>query len=90
MKISVIKPAPLAFIATRTEHYAIRAMAVNAATPEQQKIFYDWIVKGAGMIGGMSFNPDNQRMTDFNEGRRFVAESVLHFTTTPVTSKGED
>lgn len=66
------------------EHAAIKALSAGTASERQQIIFYDWLVKKAGMIGGLSFNVDSDRMSNLNEGRRYVAISVVHFTTTPI------
>jgi len=81
----ITRPKALVFPpVTIAEHSAIKAIAIGAATPEQQMRFYEWIIKNAGMIGGLSFDPENDRMTAFNEGRRFVATAVMHYTTEKV------
>lgn len=71
-------------LTTTAEHAAIKAISMGTATPEQQQRFYEWVIKKAGMIGGLSFDPDNSSMTHFNEGRRYVAAAVIHFTTEPI------
>lgn len=90
MKAKVIsRPKDFVFPpADKAEHAAIKAMCQGAATPDQQVRFYDWVVKKAGMIGGISFEPDNERMTHFNEGRRYIAAAVVYYTTEPIEKKG--
>lgn len=56
---------------------AVRAVYNGIATSEQQTVALNWIIKKAGMIGGLSYNPTRDNEIYINEGRRFVAASLL-------------
>jgi len=62
---------------TAQDIYALRALINGEATESQQKQALNWIQKEACGYYNMSFHPKNERLTDFNEGRRFVANIIF-------------
>lgn len=61
------------------DHRAVLAFSQGAATEEQQRRAWDWILFAAGH-GDKSFRPGGlagQRETDFAEGKKWVAEQML-------------
>jgi hypothetical protein len=56
---------------------AIQAVYRGEGTPEQQKRAMEWIIKGAGQIGGQSYRAGDSHATAFLEGRRFVGAQIL-------------
>lgn len=62
---------------TAQDIYALRALMRGEATESQQKQAINWIQKEACGYYNMSFHPKNERLTDFNEGRRFVANIIF-------------
>lgn len=61
---------------------ALQALNRGDASAAQQQRALDWMIKSAGMIGGLSYG-DSDRMTSFNEGRRFVAICLIEMVKTP-------
>jgi len=56
---------------------AIKAVYNGEANEEQQRKAIDFIIKGICGTYNMSFHPDDARLTDFNEGRRFVGNKII-------------
>lgn len=78
----MIKPRPIPSVDTpagfEIVHVAaVKALANGDATPEQQRLAYDWIVKAASNIGGQSFRGGDSHATAFMEGRRFVGAQLI-------------
>lgn len=71
---------------------AIKALNSGEATPDQQKKALSWIIKEACGIGLISFDPDNSRATDFNEGKRFVGVQLVAILAEPLENfkKGKE
>jgi hypothetical protein len=81
------KPEPKVRLAVRkpwefprpsdAEIYALRAFMADTATPEQNKRAREWILFEACGLRDMSFDPDNQRASDFAEGARSVGLKIV-------------
>ncbi|AVX04231.1 hypothetical protein MXMO3_01705 [Maritalea myrionectae] len=58
------------------------AMAVRQGTANdtQQVVFFNWIVQQIAEVQGMSFRQDPYE-TAFNEGKRFVGQSIIDAST---------
>lgn len=56
---------------------ALQSLARGEADADQQKRALDWIIRQAALTYQVSFQPDNDRATDFVEGRRFVGLSIV-------------
>lgn len=56
---------------------AAQAMERGEATPEQQKLFLQWLIHEAAMTYGMTFQVEGDRETAFAEGRRHVGREVV-------------
>lgn len=67
--------------------YAIQAIANGTADAEMQQRAMMWILEGACGIHEMSFVPgvEGERMTNLNEGRRFVAKQISEILRTNIT-----
>jgi hypothetical protein len=63
---------------------AIKAMSAGTASPEQQIMGMEWIVNNLCMVGEQSFDADNDRVTAFNEGRRFVGAHIKRAEKLPI------
>ena len=77
MKIDPKKIDILPYEITSEDIYALRALQKGQATDRQQERAFNWIISQACGAYNMSFHPTNTRSTDFNEGRRFVANTIL-------------
>jgi hypothetical protein len=66
---------------------ALQQMWNGTADADMQQKALVWILEGACGIHDVSFVPgaDGQRMTDFNEGRRFVAKQIAEILRTNIT-----
>lgn len=58
------------------EAMAIKAMAANNANEDQQKVFMKWLLSRASNILSLGFDPDNERASVFENGRRFVGLKI--------------
>ena len=67
---------------------AAKAMLDGEATPEQQKRFMQWLVNSACGYNEVAWEPDSDRTTSFEAGRRFVAVQIIKLT--KLNLKGED
>lgn len=56
---------------------AFQAMNRGDATPHQQKLALRWLIEEAAGTYNLSFAPENERLTSFAEGRRFVGLQVV-------------
>lgn len=77
-------PAPY----TGTEVSAMHALRDGDADDVQQAIALRWIIENAGAAYEQSFYPggeDGRRATDFAEGRRFVANSIIKLMKLPLS-----
>lgn len=63
---------------------AIQALARGDATEHQQRLALDWIVNAAAATYDLSFSPQDARLTDFAEGRRFVGLQIVKMTKLPI------
>ena len=79
------RPLPLQLPETSLgEARAIKALAKGEATEMQQVLAYNYIWRKLGMVGGLSFIPESDGVTSFNEGRRFVGISLINLVETPI------
>ena len=65
-------------VADLADTSALQALAEGKASEHQQKRALDWIITKASGAYDMSFRPDNERVTAFAEGKRFVGLSIIH------------
>lgn len=56
---------------------AIQALIAGTATPDQQQRAIAWIVNNAAGTYEVCFEPDNERTTAFESGRRFVGIEIV-------------
>lgn len=66
---------------TYQEIMAVRALAGGTASDNQQKVAFDWILKKACIIGGLSNNPNRANDIYINEGRRYVGATLMDMIT---------
>lgn len=66
---------------TYQEIMAVRALSNGGASSNQQQVAFDWILKKACMIGGLSNNPNRANDIYINEGRRYVAAALMDMIT---------
>lgn len=59
--------------------YAVQGLSAGKADAHQQSLFLQWLIVEVCKKDDISYRPgpDGQRDTDFAEGKRFVAISVL-------------
>ena len=67
---------------TDSEAAAVQALAAGNANEGQQQMALKWIIEKAGFAYQQSYFPgdDGRRDTDFAEGRRFVANTIIKLT----------
>lgn len=63
---------------------AVQAVFEGQASDEQQRRAMRWILNGACRIHEISFHPENTRLSDFNEGQRFVGKQIAELLRTDV------
>jgi len=70
---------------------AVQAFAGGEATPEQQKVAFDWIIRGPCRSAEEVLAPGNPDVTGYLAGRRSVALQIGWVLAQPVESfrKGE-
>lgn len=56
---------------------AIQALYRGDATPEQQKRALKWLIEGAAATYEASFDPVNDRVTSYMEGKRSVGNQIV-------------
>ena len=67
---------------------AMQALRDGVANEDQQYLAMKWIIEVAGFAYQQSFHPggeDGRRATDFSEGRRFVANSIIKMMKIPLS-----
>jgi phosphomannomutase len=74
---------------TRIDAQAIHAMHTGTATPEQQATFMKWLTSKASPTLGLAFDPDSERASVFESGRRFVGLKIIEVVKTPIDYYGE-
>ncbi len=57
--------------------YALKALNVGEATPDQQKLALDFIVYVVSKRNEIPYYPDSDRDSAFATGRLFVGEQIL-------------
>lgn len=68
---------------------AVRAFHEGIASKDQQAIVRDWLLHAVCRVDDMSFRPggvDGQRLSDFAEGKRYVANQYRKMLN-PITLK---
>lgn len=76
--------------------HAIRALNSGTATMDQQRLLFDVLIARFCMIGGLSYDPENERQTLVNEGRRTVGKLLMRCINLPLkelifkTAKGAE
>lgn len=63
------------------EALALQALEHGTATPYQQKLALDWIIKKAAMNYEVAYIPDSERDTSFALGRQFVGRQIVKLLT---------
>lgn len=61
---------------TEAEVQAVRALWEGQATPRQQKMALEYMLRAFG-TNDTSFRPDSQYLTAFAEGRRFAGTTLV-------------
>lgn len=69
----------------KREAAAVQAFFRGEATAEQQLFFRDFLVNEVCATYDLSFRPDNQRVTDFCEGKRFVGTQIVKLSKIPLS-----
>lgn len=69
---------------------AAKALLAGEATPEQQKRFMLWLVNNACGYNEVAWEPENERATSFEAGRRFVAVQVIKITKLNLKDKNNE
>jgi len=77
-------PAWDAFPATKAEIMALKALAAGNANVHQQKRALSFILHTACRLNSVSFDPTSERISAFNDGRRWVGMQVQHLINTPI------
>jgi len=65
--------------------YAIQALATGTATEDQQKRAFNCIVRELCGTYDMTFDPESERVTAFNEGRRSIGRALVGILSTNLT-----
>jgi hypothetical protein len=65
------------------EAMAIKAMATGTANEGQQKLFMTWMMSRAANVLSVAFDPDNDRASAFESGRRYVGLKINEVIGTP-------
>lgn len=68
----------------KVEVHAVKAWHEGKADARQQNIVKNLIIEKLCQIYAQSFDPDNPRVTDFNEGKRWVANQLRDLITLPI------
>ena len=72
-----------------SEQHAIKAVAQGRAEPHQQRLALDWIVTMAAGYYQCSYRKGDKGETDFNEGRRYVAQQIVKASEIRTVQRGE-
>lgn len=62
---------------------AVRAMHSNNASPDQQRLFMIWLNTQCSELIGLGWSADDERISNFMAGRRFVALKIAEILKTP-------
>lgn len=81
-RISALSIPPL----TKHDVIAIKNLHRGEADKAQQQHAFDVILKKLCVIGGLSFDESNPRLTDLREGKRLIAAHLLEIVTQPLES----
>lgn len=65
--------------------YAIQALATGTATEDQQKRAFNCIVRELCGTYDMTFDPESDRASAFNEGKRYVGRALVGILSTNLT-----
>lgn len=75
---------PIEFLpADQADAFAIQALGRGEADVHMQMRAFNCIVKELCGTYEMSFDPDNPRMSDFNEGRRHIGRALVGIVNMP-------
>lgn len=74
----------LSFKPELADAMAIKAVASGGGDEGQQKRAIYWVINGLCQVNTLSFTPENQRISDFLEGRRSVGLEIAMYATLPV------
>ena len=70
-------------VATVAEVHAVRACINGEATPDQQKLAMNWVMREAARVNDLSYRPGEKPFeTAFNEGRRYPG-ILIRYTLEP-------
>ena len=70
----------------KADAYAIQALAKGEATPDQQKRAFKCIVQEIARTYEMTFNPESERVSNFNEGSRHVGRAIVGIVNANLTA----
>lgn len=65
--------------------YAIQALATGTATEDQQKRAFNCIVRELCGTYDMTFDPESERVSAFNEGKRHIGRVLVGLLSTNLT-----
>jgi hypothetical protein len=88
----VIGPRPLGNIwpgLTKQEILALKSLGAGVANEGQQKTALEAIVKKFAGYYELTFHDENERLSAFGEGRRFVGACIQEALTTPTSSQSD-
>ena len=68
----------------KREHVALKALARGEATPDQQTLVLDIIVKKFARAFEMSYIPGSSDASAFRAGRGFVGQKITKYINQPV------
>jgi hypothetical protein len=61
---------------------AMRALVAGVASPEQQKLAFDWWIRASGYYD-LSYYPGDTHATAFSEGKRFLGAQAIKLSKSP-------
>jgi hypothetical protein len=62
------------------QSYTLQALATGTANEHQQKAALKFIVEKLAGAYDQTFDPDNERLSAYNEGRRAVGRAIIQIT----------
>lgn len=69
----------------KADAFAIQAVALGTATEDQQKRAFSCIVRELAGTYDMTFDPESERASNFNEGRRHVGRALVNLINANIT-----
>lgn len=78
---------------TRQVAVAVKAFAAGTADKQQQEFLFKWIVHDLARTYDLSYRPgelEQQRATDFAEGKRSIGLHLVHLVNYPVSLLDKD